>query len=121
MKNIFPSFGVLPWYAHEYVDRFDEVTKLCEEAIMLGEIGLDEINAQYKNMIINLKLIDFDEAKKLYDRLDIISENIKKKFDTIQAQVKKLKVELMKSILEDKIEDVRKTSDEIQNLITKYA
>lgn len=39
---IFPSFGVLPWYAHDYVDRFDEIAKLCEKAIMLGEIGLDE-------------------------------------------------------------------------------
>ena len=68
-------------------------------------------------MILNLNIIDFDEAKKLYNRLDIISENIKKKFDAIEAQVKKLKVELMKSILDDKIEDVRKTSDEIQNLI----
>ncbi|MFX1512036.1 MAG: TatD family hydrolase [Promethearchaeota archaeon] len=50
-KYIFPSFGILPWYAHEYVDRFDEVAKLCEEAIMLGEIGLDEINAQDKACI----------------------------------------------------------------------
>ncbi|NPE09424.1 MAG: hypothetical protein GNW80_14150 [Asgard group archaeon] len=39
---LFPSFGVLPWYAHTYVDQFDEITKLAKEAIMLGEIGLDE-------------------------------------------------------------------------------
>ncbi|NHJ49381.1 MAG: hypothetical protein FK733_16445 [Asgard group archaeon] len=41
-EYIFPSFGVLPWYAHDYVDRFDEIAKLCEQALMLGEIGLDE-------------------------------------------------------------------------------
>lgn len=41
-EYLFPSFGVLPWYAHKYVDQFDEITKLAEEAIMLGEIGLDE-------------------------------------------------------------------------------
>jgi len=41
-EYIFPSFGILPWYANEYRDRFDEVARLCKEAIMLGEIGLDE-------------------------------------------------------------------------------
>ncbi|MFX0051899.1 MAG: TatD family hydrolase [Candidatus Hodarchaeota archaeon] len=48
---IFPSFGILPWYAHEYVERFDEIAKLCEEALMLGEIGLDEKNARDKACI----------------------------------------------------------------------
>ncbi len=48
---IFPSFGILPWYAHEYVDRFDEILKLSENALMLGEIGLDERNARDKACI----------------------------------------------------------------------
>ncbi|NHK32488.1 MAG: hypothetical protein FK730_14135 [Asgard group archaeon] len=50
-EYIFPSFGVLPWYAHDYVDRFDEIAKLSEEAIMLGEIGLDEKYARDKACI----------------------------------------------------------------------
>ncbi|MFX1512034.1 MAG: TatD family hydrolase [Promethearchaeota archaeon] len=50
-RYIFPSFGILPWYAHDYIDRFDEVAELCEEALMLGEIGLDEKNAQDKTSI----------------------------------------------------------------------
>ena len=54
-KYIFPCFGVLPWYAHEYVDRFDEIAKLCEEAIMLGEIGLDEKYAKEKACIPHQK------------------------------------------------------------------
>ncbi|MHA1945113.1 MAG: TatD family hydrolase [Candidatus Hodarchaeales archaeon] len=45
-EHIFPSFGILPWYAHEYVNRFEEIAQLCEEAMMLGEIGLDEKNAR---------------------------------------------------------------------------
>jgi len=48
---IFPSFGVLPWYAHDYVDRFNEIIQLCSEAYMLGEIGLDEKYAQDKACI----------------------------------------------------------------------
>ncbi len=39
---IFPSFGVLPWYANEYMDKLDDVRRLCQDALMLGEIGLDE-------------------------------------------------------------------------------
>jgi TatD DNase family protein len=50
-EYIFPSFGVLPWYAHEYVDRFDEIAKICEEALMLGEIGLDEKHVRDKAAI----------------------------------------------------------------------
>ncbi|MFX0066179.1 MAG: TatD family hydrolase [Candidatus Hermodarchaeota archaeon] len=41
-KYIFPTFGILPRYAHKYTNRLDEVAKLCEEALMLGEIGLNE-------------------------------------------------------------------------------
>ncbi|MFQ5979711.1 MAG: TatD family hydrolase [Candidatus Heimdallarchaeota archaeon] len=50
-KYIFPSFGILPWYAHDYADRLDEVAALCKEALMLGEIGLDERNARDKACI----------------------------------------------------------------------
>ena len=50
-KYLFPSFGVLPWYAHEVKDKHDIITKLCEQAIMLGEIGLDEVNVRDKACI----------------------------------------------------------------------
>ena len=50
-KYIFPAFGVLPWEAFDYKDRFDEITKLCEDALMLGEIGWDEKNAADKRSL----------------------------------------------------------------------
>ena len=37
-EYIFPAFGILPWYANEYMDRLEEVAQLCNSAIMLGEI-----------------------------------------------------------------------------------
>ncbi|MFW9847127.1 MAG: TatD family hydrolase, partial [Candidatus Thorarchaeota archaeon] len=40
-RYIFPAFGILPWYANQYMDRLDEVATTCQEALMLGEIGLD--------------------------------------------------------------------------------
>lgn len=45
-KYLFPSFGVLPWYAHKVTEQYDLIEKLCGEAIMLGEIGLDKINSR---------------------------------------------------------------------------
>lgn len=50
-KFIFPSFGILPWYAHEYINRMEEIVDLCEGTLMLGEVGLDEINAEDKACI----------------------------------------------------------------------
>jgi len=47
-RFIFPSFGILPWYAHEYIDRIEDIIDLCEGAMMLGEVGLDERNAEDK-------------------------------------------------------------------------
>lgn len=38
---IIPSFGIHPWKAPEYVDRLDELAEPLEEAIAIGEIGLD--------------------------------------------------------------------------------
>ncbi len=50
-KYIFPAFGVLPWEAFDYKDRFDEIAKLCEDVLMLGEIGWDEKNASDKRSL----------------------------------------------------------------------
>lgn len=40
-KLILPAFGVHPMVAHEHVDQLDTIKRLADEALMLGEIGLD--------------------------------------------------------------------------------
>jgi TatD DNase family protein len=40
-EYIFPAFGVLPWYATEYVTKLDKVRSHFDEVGMLGEIGID--------------------------------------------------------------------------------
>jgi Tat protein secretion system quality control protein TatD with DNase activity len=40
-KNIFPAFGILPWYANEWFDRLDSIDIPIAEVGMLGEIGID--------------------------------------------------------------------------------
>ncbi len=66
---LFPSFGILPWYANEYVDRLDKVADLCENAIMLGEIGLDLASSRNKsNKEEQLALLDvFLKAAEKHD------------------------------------------------------
>jgi TatD DNase family protein len=70
-EYIFPSFGILPWYAHEYVERFDEIQKLCEGALMLGEIGLDEKNARDKSCIPHQRPM-FDIFLKVAEKQNLI-------------------------------------------------
>jgi len=40
---ILPVFGVHPMFAHEHMDQLDTVRKTADEALMLGEIGLDRM------------------------------------------------------------------------------
>ncbi len=63
---IFPTFGILPRYAHNYAQKLDEVAKLCEEALMLGEIGLNHMFARsipYQRPLFEV----FLEAAEKYD------------------------------------------------------
>ncbi|UCE09480.1 MAG: TatD family hydrolase [Candidatus Thorarchaeota archaeon] len=38
---ILPAFGVHPMFAHEHIDQLDTIKRIADEALMLGEIGLD--------------------------------------------------------------------------------
>jgi TatD DNase family protein len=38
---MFPGFGILPWYAHQFVDKLDSIVIPFDEVGMLGEIGID--------------------------------------------------------------------------------
>ncbi len=38
---ILPVFGVHPMVAHEHMNQLDEISRLADDALMLGEIGLD--------------------------------------------------------------------------------
>ena len=107
--------------------------KLFDTALSTGSIDpilpfsikskewLTKLNEDYQEMIINYNIIDFDQAKTLYKKLDTILENIQKKYEDLEEEVKELKVNLMKSILEDKMEDIRQISQNIQELVKKYA
>jgi TatD family hydrolase len=43
---ILPVFGVHPMNAHEHMDKLPEISRIADEALMLGEIGLDRMWAE---------------------------------------------------------------------------
>jgi TatD DNase family protein len=43
---ILPVFGVHPINAHQHIDKLPEIRKIADEALMLGEIGLDRMWAE---------------------------------------------------------------------------
>jgi len=40
---ILPAFGVHPMVAYDHMDQLDIIRKTADEALMLGEIGLDRM------------------------------------------------------------------------------
>ncbi|MFX0108217.1 MAG: TatD family hydrolase [Candidatus Hodarchaeota archaeon] len=40
-KYMFPGFGILPWYAHQFAGRLESISIPVDEVGMLGEIGID--------------------------------------------------------------------------------
>jgi len=86
-----------------------------------SEKWLNELNKNYQDMIINYKLIDVDQAKALYGKLDTILENLQKDFESTQEHIKEIKISLMKSILDDEMENIQHIMGDIQELAKKYS
>ncbi len=71
---ILPAFGVHPINAHDHMDQHDTIRKTADEAIMLGEIGLDrkwtENDAHYPAQDTLLEL--FLESAQKHDTIMIL-------------------------------------------------
>ena len=42
-EQILPAFGVHPMVAHEHTDKLELIRKMADDALVLGEIGLDKL------------------------------------------------------------------------------
>ena len=71
-------------------------------------------------MIINLDTFDSEQAKELYDRMDELYENIKQQFSITLERVKKLKVNLVRAILEKDYDQLKLIATQANTLISKY-
>lgn len=96
--------------------RIDELFPIKE----IGRKWLDELNKSYQNMIINSELMDKEHAQILYNKIDELYDDINKEFSVTLEKVKKLKVDIMKSIIEKDFEELKKIAKVAQELKSKF-
>jgi DNA-binding MarR family transcriptional regulator len=112
---------------------FDEHNELFNKCLKTGQTDLlspilketknwlEDINKTYQNMIINLEIIDIEHAKRLYDQIDNLYEKVSQTFGITLDKIKKLKVNLMKAILEKNYEELISISNHAKKLSLKFA
>ena len=81
---------------------------------------MEDINITYQNMIINSEIIDKKHAQELYNKIDELYDEIKKEYSVTLEKVKKLKVDIMKSIIEKDFEELHKIANIAQDLKSKF-
>ncbi|MHA1489662.1 MAG: ADP-ribosylation factor-like protein [Promethearchaeota archaeon] len=87
---------------------------------IIGRKWLEKLNKSYEHMIINLELFDLEHAKALYKELDMLHNEMNLNFSVTLEKIKKLKVHLMKAILEDNFDDLKVIAKKSQDFRLKY-
>jgi GTPase SAR1 family protein len=118
---------------HNYFKNiFEEYEKDFENALNSGQIDglfpiidrgrkwLEDLNKSYEEMIINLEIFDTEHAKILYSKMDELYKRVNVKFSMTLEKIKKLKVNLMKAIIENDIEELKKIAESTKDLSAKY-
>jgi len=85
-----------------------------------GQIWLKDLNATYNDMIIKLEIYDLENAQQLYNDLDDLFNRVDNNYSIILERIKKLKINLMKAILENDFEELKKIAQITQNLSAKF-
>ena len=109
-----------------FADLFNKTLKTGQTDILLpvseeAKKWLGNLNKSYQNMVINLEIIDLKHGKLLYEQIDDLYDKINQKFSITLDKIKKLKVNLMKAILEKDYDDLKLISNHAKNLSLKYS
>lgn len=86
----------------------------------LGREWLGKLNDIYNSMIIKLEIYDLENAQELYNKIDELFNRASVKYSLTLERIKKLKVNLMKAILENDYEELKKIAQITQDLSAKY-
>jgi len=86
----------------------------------IGRIWLEELNNSYQNMIINSEIMDKEHTQILYNKIDELYNDINKEFSVTLEKIKKLKIDMMKSIIEKDFEELKKIANIAQELKAKF-
>ena len=93
------------------------------EATSIKENGrqwLNTLNKSYEEMSINAEIFDDGHAKKLYSEIDELYDDIKKEFSVTLEKIKKLKVDILKSTLENDYNELKKIAKIAQGIKSKF-
>ena len=71
-------------------------------------------------MIIKLETYDTEHAKILYNKMDDLYQRVNVKYSLALEKIKKLKVNLMQSIVEEDFEELRKIAELAKELSASY-
>ena len=88
--------------------------------IETGKKWLEDLNEYYEQMIINLETYDTEHAKILYNKMDELYQRVNIKYSVTLEKIKKLKVNLMKSIIEEDFEELKKIAEITKDLSANY-
>jgi GTPase SAR1 family protein len=86
----------------------------------LGSEWLQKLNEAYNDMIIKLEIYDLENAQELYNKIDELFNRASMKYALTLERIKKLKVNLMKAILENDYEELKDIAQTTQDLSAKY-
>ncbi|MGB5913163.1 MAG: hypothetical protein WBH31_18380 [Promethearchaeia archaeon] len=115
-KNLFQTYDTDFKYSMK-TGQIDNLFPIIEE----GKKWLQELNSKYEEMIINLDIYDIEHAKDLYDKIDDLFNKVNVQFSITLEKIKKLKVNLMKAILEKDFDELKKNAEIAQGLSSKFA
>jgi hypothetical protein len=85
-----------------------------------GRNWLNSLNKSYEEMTINSEIIDSEHAKNLFSEIDELYDDIKREFSVTLEKIKKLKVDIMKSTIENDYNELKKIAKIAQGLKSKY-
>ena len=101
------SCRLFPWQEHQstcgFLQSFPPPISQFPENLGLWQLHVDKENAQ-----------------NLYNKIDKLYDDINKEFYITLEKVKKLKVDIMKSIIEKDYEELQKISNIAQELKSKF-
>jgi hypothetical protein len=95
---------------------FSEIQYLAEE----GVNWLKQLNILYKKIIKNTEFYDLESAKGIYDNLDNFQRDVNIEYSIILEKIKKLKINLMKAILIEDFEEIKRLATIARHLKSEF-
>ncbi|MFX1258361.1 MAG: hypothetical protein ACFFAN_10910 [Promethearchaeota archaeon] len=96
------------------IENISHLNKLGRE--MLKELNKFVFLGEFKNIVNDLEFFDIIYARSLYNKLDELYNEFTLKFSIILEKIKQLKINLLKSILNEDLEEFKSIINKTQNI-----